>query len=161
MNVQGLNTNIDAAKLARNDRYVIFAANKFPANYVSAFLDMRGIYNRKAVGMYEGIAENSWLIKLNDLDLIQHLLKGERTILELDRDHGDSLRHAVLVWLIDNDGHFKGERLQLGKLTEIGEADLKGLQGHTTMWSFNSQQEFVASYWTCYQYDIFGHPIKD
>lgn len=158
MNVQGLDINLDAAK-ARNDHFAIFASMN-PANEVSAFLDLNGIYNRKASGMYEGIAENSWLIKLKDLDLVKHFLIGERTILELEPDHGDSLREATLVWLINDGDHLAGERLPIGKMTEIGKADLAGLQGYTVLWSLNGKQQVVASYWACYYYDKFGQPIK-
>lgn len=161
MNVPNL-VPLDRSQINSEMEYIIFAANKYPANEVTAYLESKNILVRKCLGRYEGVNENSWIIKASDYHKITDLLDGERTILHLGKiDNIGNRKSAKLIWLID-EGELKAQdELDLGHLTEVSKAVADASEASTIMWENVLGEAPRTIYWICYHYDKFGHPIKD
>jgi hypothetical protein len=122
---------------------VIFAANKFQANYVTSFLQASNIGFACALGFYDGIEENSWIINQEDLRRIGHLLIDEKSVLELYRPEITRNYFAKLVWLYGDDA------IDLGELVEVSEKEARANIGWTSRFMPNFGTEPRQAYFIC------------
>lgn len=136
---------------------VVFSADKiYLANYVTSFLRANQIDHVSMIGSWENEVENSWAIPRNDLPLIDSLIKTQKSLLFLNGTDSHNRRKAELLW------NKSGKVDDLGYFCQVSEIEARSRSGWSSFWQDGGKGFKATQLWfTTYQIDKFGQPIKD